>query len=86
MIIMGVREKDDYNGLCCFLPSHQTSLVLTCDSLTYSVGYKHHPFPSAVLISFSTFVLLTVNNPKRSAPTLNETFLGLLYPTENYKV
>ncbi|KAE8783484.1 trafficking protein particle complex subunit 2-like protein [Hordeum vulgare] len=27
-----------------------------------------------------------VNNPKRSAPTLNETFLGLLYPTENYKV
>ncbi|KAG9147476.1 hypothetical protein Leryth_007287 [Lithospermum erythrorhizon] len=27
-----------------------------------------------------------VNNPKRSGPTLNETFLGLLYPTENYKV
>ncbi|KAL5659725.1 hypothetical protein ACJX0J_032888, partial [Zea mays] len=27
-----------------------------------------------------------VSNPKRSAPTLNETFLGLLYPTENYKV
>ncbi|KAJ4788359.1 Trafficking protein particle complex subunit 2-like protein [Rhynchospora pubera] len=27
-----------------------------------------------------------VNNPKRSASTLNETFLGLLYPTENYKV
>lgn len=30
------------------------------------------------------FVL--VNNPKKSGPTLNETFLGLLYPTENYKV
>ncbi|KAG8057604.1 hypothetical protein GUJ93_ZPchr0002g25562 [Zizania palustris] len=27
-----------------------------------------------------------VNNPKRNAPALNETFLGLLYPTENYKV
>ncbi|XP_073039550.1 uncharacterized protein, partial [Primulina eburnea] len=27
-----------------------------------------------------------VNNPKKAAPTLNETFLGLLYPTENYKV
>ncbi|MBA0799293.1 hypothetical protein Gohar_009819, partial [Gossypium harknessii] len=26
------------------------------------------------------------NNPKKSGPTLNETFLGLLYPTENYKV
>lgn len=39
-----------------------------------------------VLLLVSTFILLTVNNPKRSAPTLNETFLGLLYPTENYKV
>ncbi|KAK4340484.1 hypothetical protein RND71_041946 [Anisodus tanguticus] len=29
---------------------------------------------------------ITVNNPKKSSPTLNETFLGLLYPTENYKV
>ncbi|KAL3722722.1 hypothetical protein ACJRO7_035004 [Eucalyptus globulus] len=27
-----------------------------------------------------------VNNPKKSGPLLNETFLGLLYPTENYKV
>ncbi|GMN38206.1 hypothetical protein TIFTF001_007444 [Ficus carica] len=27
-----------------------------------------------------------VNNPKKPEPTLNETFLGLLYPTENYKV
>ncbi|KAL5205910.1 hypothetical protein ABZP36_034119 [Zizania latifolia] len=27
-----------------------------------------------------------VNNPKRNSPALNETFLGLLYPTENYKV
>ncbi|TYK12112.1 trafficking protein particle complex subunit 2-like protein [Cucumis melo var. makuwa] len=27
-----------------------------------------------------------VNNPRKSGPTLNETFLGLLYPTENYKV
>ncbi|WMV13271.1 hypothetical protein MTR67_006656 [Solanum verrucosum] len=27
-----------------------------------------------------------LNNPKKSSPTLNETFLGLLYPTENYKV
>ncbi|KAJ7967138.1 trafficking protein particle complex subunit 2-like protein [Quillaja saponaria] len=27
-----------------------------------------------------------VNNPKKSRPTLNETFLGLLYPTENYRV
>ncbi|KAG6763006.1 hypothetical protein POTOM_033534 [Populus tomentosa] len=27
-----------------------------------------------------------VNNPKKSGLTLNETFLGLLYPTENYKV
>ncbi|KAJ0969883.1 hypothetical protein J5N97_022776 [Dioscorea zingiberensis] len=27
-----------------------------------------------------------VNNPKKSWPTLNETFLGLLYPSENYKV
>ncbi|QCE12431.1 hypothetical protein DEO72_LG10g3675 [Vigna unguiculata] len=27
-----------------------------------------------------------VNNPKRSGPMLNETFLGLLYPIENYKV
>lgn len=27
-----------------------------------------------------------VNNPKKAGPTLNETFLGLLYPTENYKV
>ncbi|PON45073.1 Trafficking protein particle complex subunit [Parasponia andersonii] len=27
-----------------------------------------------------------VNNPKKTGPTLNETFLGLLYPTENYKV
>ncbi|KAJ8498010.1 hypothetical protein OPV22_008562 [Ensete ventricosum] len=27
-----------------------------------------------------------VNNPKKSGPTLNETFLGMLYPTENYKV
>ncbi|XP_035542248.1 trafficking protein particle complex subunit 2-like protein isoform X2 [Juglans regia] len=31
-------------------------------------------------------VQLLVNNPKKSGPTLNETFLGLLYPTENYKV
>lgn len=29
---------------------------------------------------------MKVNNPKKSGPTLNETFLGLLYPTENYKV
>ncbi|KAH7518396.1 hypothetical protein FEM48_Zijuj09G0167200 [Ziziphus jujuba var. spinosa] len=29
---------------------------------------------------------LLLNNPKKSGPTLNETFLGLLYPTENYKV
>ncbi|KAJ7974550.1 Trafficking protein particle complex subunit 2-like protein [Quillaja saponaria] len=28
----------------------------------------------------------TVNNPKKSGPLLNEAFLGLLYPTENYKV
>ncbi|XP_021713755.1 trafficking protein particle complex subunit 2-like protein [Chenopodium quinoa] len=27
-----------------------------------------------------------VNNPKKSGPVLNESFLGLLYPTENYKV
>ncbi|XWS62627.1 hypothetical protein CRYUN_Cryun06bG0027300 [Craigia yunnanensis] len=27
-----------------------------------------------------------VNNPKKSGPTLNETFLGVLFPTENYKV
>ncbi|KAK4757181.1 hypothetical protein SAY87_007308 [Trapa incisa] len=27
-----------------------------------------------------------VNNPKKSGPMLNETYLGLLYPTENYKV
>ncbi|MCI16769.1 trafficking protein particle complex subunit 2-like, partial [Trifolium medium] len=27
-----------------------------------------------------------VNNPKKSGPMLNETFLGLLYPIENYKV
>ncbi|XP_071700656.1 uncharacterized protein [Rutidosis leptorrhynchoides] len=27
-----------------------------------------------------------VNNPKKSGMMLNETFLGLLYPTENYKV
>ncbi|KAG0490139.1 hypothetical protein HPP92_007002, partial [Vanilla planifolia] len=27
-----------------------------------------------------------VNNPRKSGTTLNETFLGLLYPTENYKV
>ncbi|KAL6963690.1 hypothetical protein U1Q18_034696 [Sarracenia purpurea var. burkii] len=31
-------------------------------------------------------VEVTVNNPKKSGPTLNETFLGLLYPAENYKV
>lgn len=30
--------------------------------------------------------VFVVNNPKKSGPTLNETFLGLLYPTENYKV
>ncbi|MBA0683089.1 hypothetical protein Goari_024765, partial [Gossypium aridum] len=30
--------------------------------------------------------IFVVNNPKKSGPTLNETFLGLLYPTENYKV
>ncbi|PWZ39350.1 Trafficking protein particle complex subunit 2-like protein [Zea mays] len=34
----------------------------------------------------STSILLAVNNTQRSAPTLNETFLGLLYPTENYRV
>ncbi|KAH6768645.1 SNARE-like superfamily protein [Perilla frutescens var. frutescens] len=27
-----------------------------------------------------------VNNPKKSGPIINETFLGLLNPTENYKV
>ncbi|KAI3791031.1 hypothetical protein L2E82_04572 [Cichorium intybus] len=27
-----------------------------------------------------------VNNPKKSGTMINETFLGLLYPTENYKV
>ncbi|XP_051146500.1 uncharacterized protein LOC127262046 isoform X4 [Andrographis paniculata] len=27
-----------------------------------------------------------VNNPKKSGPILNEAFLGLLYPTEKYKV
>ncbi|KAL8540062.1 hypothetical protein ACS0TY_001594 [Phlomoides rotata] len=27
-----------------------------------------------------------VNNPKKASPTINEAFLGLLYPTENYKV
>ncbi|RYR16513.1 hypothetical protein Ahy_B04g073551 isoform E [Arachis hypogaea] len=27
-----------------------------------------------------------VNNPKKSGPLLNETFLGLLYPIENFKV
>ncbi|KFK30456.1 hypothetical protein AALP_AA7G263500 [Arabis alpina] len=27
-----------------------------------------------------------VNNPKKSGTTLNEAFLGLLYPTLNYKV
>eukprot|EP00252_Welwitschia_mirabilis_P018626 TRINITY_DN4137_c0_g1_i1.p1 TRINITY_DN4137_c0_g1~~TRINITY_DN4137_c0_g1_i1.p1 ORF type:complete len:144 (+),score=27.25 TRINITY_DN4137_c0_g1_i1:200-631(+) len=27
-----------------------------------------------------------VNNPKRLGTTLNETYLGLLYPSENYKV
>eukprot|EP00257_Ricinus_communis_P017583 XP_015576054.1 trafficking protein particle complex subunit 2-like protein [Ricinus communis] len=31
-------------------------------------------------------IWISVNNPKKSGPTLNETFLGLLYPTENYKV
>ncbi|XP_075521019.1 uncharacterized protein LOC142554215 isoform X2 [Primulina tabacum] len=34
----------------------------------------------------SCFFFFSVNNPKKAAPTLNETFLGLLYPTENYKV
>lgn len=28
----------------------------------------------------------SVNNPKKSGTTLNEAFLGLLYPTVNYKV
>ncbi|KAF6138843.1 hypothetical protein GIB67_018574 [Kingdonia uniflora] len=32
------------------------------------------------------FLYYPVNNPKKIGPTLNETFLGLLYPTENYKV
>ncbi|KAK9129405.1 hypothetical protein Sjap_009892 [Stephania japonica] len=27
-----------------------------------------------------------INNPKKTGSTLNETFLGLLYPTESYKV
>ncbi|KAK1305458.1 hypothetical protein QJS10_CPB11g02029 [Acorus calamus] len=27
-----------------------------------------------------------VNNPKKTAATLSETFLGLLYPSENYRV
>ncbi|KAK1324994.1 hypothetical protein QJS10_CPA01g00365 [Acorus calamus] len=27
-----------------------------------------------------------VNNPKKTGPTLSETFLGLLYPSENYRV
>jgi len=27
-----------------------------------------------------------VNNPKKIGSTLNETYLGLLYPSENYKV
>ncbi|KAL1803645.1 hypothetical protein ACET3Z_032292 [Daucus carota] len=27
-----------------------------------------------------------VNNPKKAGPLLNETFLGLLYPADNYKV
>jgi len=31
-------------------------------------------------------VFMAVNNPKKSGPMLNETFLGLLYPIENYKV
>lgn len=31
-------------------------------------------------------VLLAVNNPKKSGTMLNETFLGLLYPTDNYRV
>ncbi|GER55231.1 trafficking protein particle complex subunit 2-like protein, partial [Striga asiatica] len=33
-----------------------------------------------------SFVFISVNNPKKSGPTINEAFLGLLYPTENYKV
>ena len=40
----------------------------------------------SILSSVMFVVLLPVNNPRKSGPTLNETFLGLLYPTENYKV
>ncbi|KAG5526822.1 hypothetical protein RHGRI_032929 [Rhododendron griersonianum] len=55
---------------------------------TISRGLALHLIP----LWFFSFVyqlilfVITVNNPKKSGPTLNETFLGLLYPTENYKV
>lgn len=41
---------------------------------------------SMVLWLIFVLFLLAVNNPKRSVLTLNETFLGLLFPTESYKV
>eukprot|EP00267_Zea_mays_P051212 XP_020404126.1 trafficking protein particle complex subunit 2-like protein isoform X1 [Zea mays] len=49
----------------------------------FSVLFSANFFFCLRRIIASTSILLAVNNSKR---TLNETFLGLLYPTENYRV
>lgn len=37
-------------------------------------------------LSYCILSCLAVSNPKKTGTTMNETFLGLLYPTEDYKV
>lgn len=44
-----------------------------------------HELVISSLLFFFPFTF-AVNNPKKSGTTLNEAFLGLLYPTLNYKV
>lgn len=46
---------------------------------------KREYFSDAMHYVVECFIL-AVNNPKKSGPMLNEAFLGLLYPTDNYRV
>ncbi|XP_041014492.1 trafficking protein particle complex subunit 2-like protein isoform X2 [Juglans microcarpa x Juglans regia] len=63
--------------------SSTTSSTAPSMSSTSEVNFTLNDLGSKSIIHT---VQLLVNNPKKSGPTLNETFLGLLYPTENYKV
>lgn len=67
------------------------TLIENLIELDHKYLFEHHLYIDFLQFKYQTAVyddshIVAVNNPKKSGPTLNETFLGMLYPTENYKV